>query len=182
MVTPLKTLMGFSVHLNVQLKFYNLPNIKKQAIWLKYALKYISQQYEFRKISLIGHSNGGLIITYALEHNLTSHYLTVQKVMTIAAPYNLNDSSVRSETELLENLIANRKYIPNSIDMYSLAGTQSYSNDGLVPLYSVLAGRYIYQKQVKHYTQITVSGVGAEHSDLPQNQQIIMAIEQYIEK
>ncbi len=27
-VTPLKTLMGFSVHLNVQLKFYNLPNIK----------------------------------------------------------------------------------------------------------------------------------------------------------
>ena len=25
MVTPLKTLMGFSVHLNVQLKFYNLP-------------------------------------------------------------------------------------------------------------------------------------------------------------
>ncbi|AWD61864.1 hypothetical protein LWHH1689_0514 [Limosilactobacillus reuteri] len=28
MVTPLKTLMGFSVHLNVQLKFYNLPNLK----------------------------------------------------------------------------------------------------------------------------------------------------------
>jgi hypothetical protein len=26
-VTPLKTLMGFSVHLNVQLKFYNLPNL-----------------------------------------------------------------------------------------------------------------------------------------------------------
>ncbi|MCB4358014.1 DUF3923 family protein [Levilactobacillus brevis] len=25
MVTPLKTLMGFSVHLNVQFKFYNLP-------------------------------------------------------------------------------------------------------------------------------------------------------------
>jgi len=24
-VTPLKTLMGFSVYLNVQLKFYNLP-------------------------------------------------------------------------------------------------------------------------------------------------------------
>ncbi len=27
-VTPLKTLMGFSVHLNVQLKFYNLPYLK----------------------------------------------------------------------------------------------------------------------------------------------------------
>ena len=28
-VTPLNTLMGFSVHLNVQLKFYNLPHDKK---------------------------------------------------------------------------------------------------------------------------------------------------------
>lgn len=27
-VTPLKTLMGFSVYLNVQLKFYNLPFLK----------------------------------------------------------------------------------------------------------------------------------------------------------
>ncbi len=31
MVTPLKTLMGFSVHLNVQLKFYNLPSTKVQS-------------------------------------------------------------------------------------------------------------------------------------------------------
>ena len=35
MVTPLKTLMGFSVHLNVQLKFYNLPNLKHNDFWLK---------------------------------------------------------------------------------------------------------------------------------------------------
>ena len=32
MVTPLKTLMGFSVHLNVQLKFYNLPNVKSNGL------------------------------------------------------------------------------------------------------------------------------------------------------
>ncbi|MCG7194625.1 hypothetical protein EQT97_03645 [Fructilactobacillus sanfranciscensis] len=31
-VTPLKTLMGFSVHLNVQLKFYNLPYTKSDQI------------------------------------------------------------------------------------------------------------------------------------------------------
>ncbi|NMV52174.1 hypothetical protein FOL85_08970 [Lactobacillus reuteri] len=33
MVTPLKTLMGFSVHLNVQLKFYNLPFSLKIISW-----------------------------------------------------------------------------------------------------------------------------------------------------
>ncbi|MGO4990642.1 IS5/IS1182 family transposase, partial [Limosilactobacillus reuteri] len=32
-VTPLKTLMGFSVHLNVQLKFYNLPYEKAEDIF-----------------------------------------------------------------------------------------------------------------------------------------------------
>ena len=43
-VTPLKTLMGFSVHLNVQLKFYNLPNLKygiyKNCIWEKTNYEY----------------------------------------------------------------------------------------------------------------------------------------------
>ncbi|UTC10446.1 hypothetical protein A4W79_04005 [Latilactobacillus curvatus] len=34
-VTPLKTLMGFSVHLNVQLKFYNLPNHKKVLVLMR---------------------------------------------------------------------------------------------------------------------------------------------------
>ena len=42
MVTPLKTLMGFSVHLNVQLKFYNLPTIK---FWLL-TQKQNYQQYQ----------------------------------------------------------------------------------------------------------------------------------------
>ena len=32
-VTPLKTLMSFSVHLNVQLKFYNLPKVKINKIY-----------------------------------------------------------------------------------------------------------------------------------------------------
>ncbi|OCW65950.1 GbpC/Spa domain-containing protein [Limosilactobacillus reuteri] len=43
MVTPLKTLMGFSVHLNVQLKFYNLPTIK---FWLL-TQKRNNEKYEY---------------------------------------------------------------------------------------------------------------------------------------
>ena len=33
-VTPLKTLMSFSVHLNVQLKFYNLPFYKSNLTYV----------------------------------------------------------------------------------------------------------------------------------------------------
>ncbi|APD02811.1 hypothetical protein CO218_15720 (plasmid) [Lactiplantibacillus plantarum] len=38
-VTPLKTLMGFSVHLNVQLKFYNLPYLKSVKLSVQKDLK-----------------------------------------------------------------------------------------------------------------------------------------------
>lgn len=38
-VTPLKTLMGFSVHLDVQLKFYNLPYLKSVKLSVQKDLK-----------------------------------------------------------------------------------------------------------------------------------------------
>ena len=41
---------------------------------------------------------------------------------------------------------------------------------------SVEAGKYIFQNQVAHYTQITVSGDEAGHSSLPQNRQIVNLI------
>lgn len=64
--------------------------------------------------------------------------------------------------------------------MYSLAGTETYDGDGTVPLNSVECGKYIYQNHVAHYTQITVSGDNASHSQLPQNREIINYIQQYM--
>ncbi len=56
--------------------------------------------------------------------------------------------------------------------MYSIAGTEDYTDDGIVPVQSVLAGKYIFQKHVKSYTQITVSGDDAQHSSLPEIQKL----------
>ncbi len=42
-VTPLKTLMGFSVHLNVQLKFYNLPFLIELSIFARQHLVMMKQ-------------------------------------------------------------------------------------------------------------------------------------------
>ena len=41
-VTPLKTLMGFSVHLNVQLKFYNLP--ERELINTNYEIRLVKEK------------------------------------------------------------------------------------------------------------------------------------------
>jgi uncharacterized alpha/beta hydrolase family protein len=81
---------------------------------------------------------------------------------------------------MLVDLIKGKKKLPTSLTVYSLAGTATYSGDGTVPLSSVESGKYIFQNQVKHYTQITVSGDDASHSDLPQNRQIESYIQQYI--
>lgn len=42
------------------------------------------------------------------------------------------------------------------------------------------AGKYIYQKQVNHYTTMTVTGSKAQHSSLPQNKQIVNLISHYL--
>ena len=81
---------------------------------------------------------------------------------------------------MLSDFIKARKNIPKNLTVYSVAGTENYDSDGLVPLNSVEAEKYVYQGQVKHYTEITVTGVNAEHSDLPQNQQIVDLIQKYI--
>ena len=57
MVTPLKTLMGFSVHLNVQLKFYNLPYSEE----MKNTIKTLESHHdEIRNTFTTHYSNGPL--------------------------------------------------------------------------------------------------------------------------
>ncbi|WP_134992300.1 alpha/beta hydrolase, partial [Oenococcus oeni] len=61
-----------------------------------------------------------------------------------------------------------------------IAGTETYNDDGIVPIESVLLGKYVFQKNVHSYTQITVSGNDSEHSDLPTNPQIVQLIQRDI--
>ena len=81
---------------------------------------------------------------------------------------------------MLNDLITSRNKLPSSLTVYSIAGTENLDGDGTVPIESVEAGKYIFQNQVAHYTQITVSGDEAGHSSLPQNRQIVNLISQYM--
>lgn len=45
----------------------------------------------------------------------------------------------------------------------------------------VTAGKYIYQNQAASYTEITVTGEDAQHSDLPTNDEVVALIKQHIE-
>ncbi len=155
-------------------------NIQKQAKWFSLAFTALTKKYQFNNFKAVGHSNGGLIYTAFLEDYFNRDDITVKKLMTIGSPYNFSETSITHKSQMLTDFIKKRKNIPTNLSMYSIAGTENFENDGIVPARSVEAGKYIYQGQVKHYTEITVTGDQAQHSDLPQNQQIVALLEQYI--
>ena len=76
--------------------------LKKQAKWLSLALDALVNRYHFNHFNAIGHSNGGLIWTYFLENYFDNQYLTIDKLMTIGAPFNLNETSAVKRTPLLQ--------------------------------------------------------------------------------
>jgi len=155
-------------------------NIKKQARWFSLAFKKVAAKYQFNNFKAIGHSNGGLIYTYFFEHYFNRDDITVKRIMTIGSPYNFSEANLSHKTQMLADFIKYRDNLPKSATMYSVAGTENYDSDGLVPARSVEAGKYVYQGQVKHFTEITVTGNDAQHSDLPQNQQIVTLIRTYM--
>ncbi len=154
-------------------------NIKKQARMFNQAFNQLTRRYNFNHFNGIGHSNGGLIYTAFLENYYKGQNVRINKLMTIGTPYNFAETSNR-QTEMLHDFIKNRNRIPDNLIMYSVAGTQNYVADGLVPVSSVEAGKYIYQGTAKSYTQITVTGRLAQHSALPQNNEVIELIQRYI--
>ncbi|WP_396442506.1 alpha/beta hydrolase [Levilactobacillus zymae] len=156
-------------------------NINKQAQWLNIAFKSLVQTYHFNHFSALGHSNGGLILSLFLEKYFAqTKNVTIDRLMTIATPYNMESDSTTTQTAMLKELIAGRRNLPKKLTVYSVAGTENYSSDGTVPVNSVNQGKYVFQNYVAHYTQITVTGDDTTHSDLPQNKQIVLLIRQYL--
>ena len=157
-------------------------NIKKQAGWLDEAFEVISQDYKFNNFKAFGHSNGGLIWTYWLEHYYSTYSdeITMKRLMTVGTPYNFSEKNINHKTQMLEDFIKYKNRLPKSLVVYSVSGGKNYESDGIVPEASVAAGKYIFQKQVKSYTAMTITGDKADHSDLPQNQQVVQVIQQYL--
>lgn len=157
-------------------------NIKTQARLFNLAFRQLETKYNFNNFKAFGHSNGGLVWTLWLEkyYHEYSGRVTIKRLMTLGTPYNFAETSTAHPTQMFNDFVRGRHSIPQNLSVYSVAGTENYDSDGLVPEQSVDAGKYIYQKQVRNYTTITVTGSKAQHSSLPQNKQIVSLIEHYL--
>lgn len=153
-------------------------NILKQAQWFTIAFKALQKTYQFNHFSAMGHSNGGLILTLFMEQDLVATKAKADRLMTIASPFNLEESDAEVDTPLFKQLVAKRDQLPKRLLVYSIAGNQTFAGDGIVPFDSVNRGKFIFQGRVKNFTQITVTGANANHADLPENKQIVGLIRQ----
>ncbi|HJE45305.1 alpha/beta hydrolase [Levilactobacillus namurensis] len=153
-------------------------NIQRQAKWFTIAFKSLQKAFHFNRFSAMGHSNGGLVLTLFMEHDLQATGAHAERLMTIGTPFNLEEWDTSVETPLFKELVADRQSLPKELVVYSIAGTETYGGDGIVPVDSVNRGKYIFQKQVKSFTQVTVTGTQAKHGGLPENQQIIKLMRQ----
>ena len=156
-------------------------NIKKQAKMVNQAFEALQEKYNFNNFKGLSHSNGGLIYTAFIENYLGDYDVDLKTLMTIGTPYNFTETNIKNKSEMLADFIKNREAIPTTLHMYSVAGTITYDSDELVPDASVSAGKYIYQNQAASYTEITVTGEDAQHSDLPTNDEVVALIKQHIE-
>jgi len=155
-----------------------MTNILRQAKWFSIAFQELQRTYHFNRFSAMGHSNGGLVLTLFMEHDLANTGVHAERLMTIASPFNLEEWDTNVDTPLFKKLVAGRNNLPKQLVVYSIAGTDTYGGDGIVPFDSVNRGKYIFQKQVHSFTQITVTGADAKHAGLPENQQIVKLIQQ----
>ncbi|MDF7637462.1 alpha/beta hydrolase [Leuconostocaceae bacterium ESL0958] len=154
--------------------------IQEDGAGLNAAMNDLQKRYHFRNFDAIGHSNGGLIWTEYLENYYDNQHFHVKSLMTLASPFNLSETSSTKQTKMLTNMIDDAKNLPSDLTVYSVAGSEDYTDDGTVSVQSVLSGKYVFQKHVRKYTQTTVSGDNANHSKLPENPEVIELIQEKV--
>ncbi|WP_125762300.1 alpha/beta hydrolase [Companilactobacillus hulinensis] len=155
-------------------------NIKDQSKWFNIAFDQLKERYRFSSFDAFGHSNGGLIWTYFLENYFDDSSINMDSLLTVGTPYNFEEKNSSNRTQMLNDFIKGKDKLPSDLTYYSIAGTQLYTDDGIVPIGSVDAGKYIYEGVIKHYTLITLTGSKAQHSDMITNNQFISIFHQYI--
>ena len=156
-------------------------NIKKQAAMFNAAITVLREKYPFTSFKGLGHSNGGLVYTVFLQQYLANHSgLEMEKLLTIGSPYNLNKKEVSDRVPMLDDFVANQEKLPQQLQHLSILGIFFRDGDGIVHRSSVEAGSLIYKGKIASHREVVITGKAAHHSSLPQNEQVIDLIREFL--
>ena len=156
-------------------------NIKQQAAMFNSALTVLREKYFFNSFKALGHSNGGLVFTAFLQQYLASHSeLEMEKLLTIGSPYNLNKKNINHRVAMLDDFISNQENLPKKLQHLSIMGIFFRDGDGIVHKSSVEAGSLIYKGKIASHREVVIVGKDAHHSSLPQNEQVVDLIREFL--
>ena len=156
-------------------------NIKQQAAMFNSALTVLRDKYSFNSFKALGHSNGGLVFTVFLQQYLANHFgLEVEKLLTIGSPYNLNKKNLNHRVSMLDDLVADQGKLPKKLHHLSILGIFFRDGDGIVHRSSVEAGSLIYKGKIASHREVVITGKDAHHSSLPQNEQVVDLIREFL--
>ena len=153
-----------------------------QTEWIYTVLKYLKQQ-GVEQVNLVGHSMGGVSsLRYLTTYGQPNDASTINKFISIGAPFNDFTESSESIDDVLrngpsvkagryidyQNFIAN---VPNKLPILLLAGkiNQETVTDGTVPLNSALATFSLLKDHGNPIKYQIFTGPNAQHSQLHEN-------------
>ena len=153
-----------------------------QTEWIYTVLKYLKQQ-GVEQVNLVGHSMGGVSsLRYLTTYGQPNDASTINKFISIGAPFNDFTESSESIDDVLRNgpSVKAGRYIdyqngianvPNKLPILLLAGkiNQETVTDGTVPLNSALATFSLLKDHGNPIKYQIFTGPNAQHSQLHEN-------------
>ncbi|MBC2043271.1 alpha/beta hydrolase [Listeria welshimeri] len=162
---------------------------------LKIAMQDLKTRYGFTQMDGVGHSNGGLALTYfAEDYSKDNTIPNLRKLVAIGSPFNdldpddngddLTFKKLPNNTPQLDYFIEKETKLNPDLEVLSIAGALSEDNltDGIVPTNSSLASRLFMPTNAKVYMEDLQVGESAIHQTLHETPESIEKTYWFLEK
>ena len=157
--------------------------------YLSPILSRIKTDYKIKAFNAVGHSGGATAwLNWAVTAD-KAKMPELQRLVTIAGPFNgfrgmpektdvaaiKLDSDGRPDTmvDFYKYLADNKEHFPKNIDVLNIFGDTGKGSDGVVPVNSARALRYIVEENAKSYTEQEVKNSKSQHSKLHQHNLLV---------
>lgn len=163
--------------------------------WLKIAMTDLKSRYGFTQMDGVGHSNGGLALTYFAEDYPSDKAVpTLRKLVAIGSPFNdldpndngkdLTFKTLPNSTPQLDYFMEKQTNINPNLEVLAIAGELSEDNptDGIVPTNSSLATRLFVAGNAKAYIEDVQVGESAVHQTLHETPKSIEKTHWFLEE
>lgn len=166
----------------------------QQAEWIQVVLNYLAETYQTKRVNVLGHSMGGVsIMRYLSMYGVEGSDVAIHKVVTIGSPFNDFNEDDRELAEIAKTgpQVPAPRFVeydeefsnfPQGVPYLNIAGDIDGDNgsDGTVPVASVAAMNYLFEKYQLPYEFVKVDGKTAQHSALHENRKVDKLVAEFL--